>query len=290
MRRLIFCCTLLFASTGFSQQFEPSTDPNGPRITFDRVEIIDTITVDKLIEGTRRVAMNRYEFHFTNTGKQPLLVGYSNGSDPDFNCDYPHEPVKPGGRGTIVICADPYRWRMDKTYYINSTSVVPQTIHIKRVAAVSDSDLVADRKKYESHCMRMYVDSFPYSERESLKSESNRDLVDHSYYLVDTTKYYLSFDDRVLGKYGWTREKAGAGIPAGTVLKIKDVASVMKLEPGVLFWTIYFYDDHYTLLEKRITTFKEISDKKRGTMLYNEEIIMYKNGVETGRSIRTSTN
>jgi hypothetical protein len=290
MKFLLCCFTSFLFSIAFAQNYEPSTERNGPQMTFDQNEIIDTITVDKLVEGRRTVAMNRYEFHFTNTGKQPLLVGYSNGSDPDFNCSYPNEPVKPGGRGTIVICAEPTRWRMDKTYHINSTSVIPQTIHIKRVPAISDSDLVLNRRHYESHCMRMYVDSLPYSKRESLKDEANSNLTDHSYYLVDTTKYYLSFDDAVLGKYGAMHEKAGADIPHGTMLRVREEEYIMKTKPGALLWTNYYYDDHYQLLEKRITTFKEVSDKKRGVLLFNEEIITYKNGIETERRKRILTN
>jgi hypothetical protein len=282
--------TFLFTPAFAQQIYEPSTDRNGPQMTFDQNEIIDTITIDKLVEGTSQVAMNRYEFHFTNTGKQPLLVGYSNGSDPDFNCDYPTEPIKPGERGTIVICASPERWRMDKTYNINSTSVVPQSIHIKRVSAVSDSDLVRSRRKYESHCMRMYVDSLPYSKRESLKTERNYSLIDHSYYLVDTTVYFFSFDEPLMGPYGTLREKKDADIPPGTVLRIEEEAFIVKVNPGTLYRTDYYYDKYFGLIQKRIITIKDVPDDHKGTIYFLEENIDYKKGIETGRTTKILKN
>jgi hypothetical protein len=290
MRILISLIIFLLSSKLFSQDIQPSTDPNGPQITFDQNEIIDTITPDKLDEATGWVLHNQYEFHFTNTGKEPLFVGQSAGSDPDFNCDWTHEPIKPGGRGVIVICAYEKRYRMDKKYIINSNSVTQQIIHIQRVNAVSDSDLVINRRKYESHCMRIYVDSMPYKERDTLKNENNRNLVDHSYYLIDTTKYYLSFDDKALGMYGYQREKNGADIPYGTVLRTREEEYIIKWKPGTLCWTDYYYDDQFALLQKRITTIKDLEHQPKGGILFNVEIISYKNGVETGRENREMTN
>lgn len=47
--------------------------------------------------------MSDYDFHFTNHGKQPLLIASAVGSCGCTASDYPHEPVAPGKSGIIHV-------------------------------------------------------------------------------------------------------------------------------------------------------------------------------------------
>ena len=139
---------LLFCFLFFPGLALPAQNIKGPQSKFDTPEIIDTITVAGLDTNSMEVAGdNLYIFRFTNVGNEPLILGQSNGSDPDFNCEWPHEPIKPGGHGEVVICAWRGRLRMDKIYRINDNSVTPQTIHIKRVLK-QDSAYVQLQRRY----------------------------------------------------------------------------------------------------------------------------------------------
>jgi len=80
------------------------TTPNGPIISFDQTKIVDTIFCDTLITGNLKIPAKSYYFHFTNIGDTPLVVELALGNGLAFNCQYPKEPIAPGGKGCFTIC------------------------------------------------------------------------------------------------------------------------------------------------------------------------------------------
>ena len=70
-------------------------------ITFEKLEIIDTIYVDK--DSTERNYAKHYEFCFINSGSASLLISYTGGCDPCFMNKYPNVPIKPGQKSSILI-------------------------------------------------------------------------------------------------------------------------------------------------------------------------------------------
>lgn len=45
----------------------------------------------------------KYYFVFKNTGNEPLIIEYAQGSDPDFPFYYPRMPIKPGEIDSIGV-------------------------------------------------------------------------------------------------------------------------------------------------------------------------------------------
>ena len=89
---MIACC--LFAAKGYSQQEQ--ANPNAPEITFaETVHDFGTVPLNGVAE---------WEFTFTNTGKEPLIVQNCSSS---CGCTAPtcpkDKPVLPGEKGTIKV-------------------------------------------------------------------------------------------------------------------------------------------------------------------------------------------
>jgi hypothetical protein len=72
----------------------PPIDPNAPVMTFDSL----TYNFGTVIQGTQ---INK-EFHFTNTGKSPLIISNVVGSGSTY-AEYPKEPIAPGKSGIIKV-------------------------------------------------------------------------------------------------------------------------------------------------------------------------------------------
>jgi len=90
---MIACC--FFAAKGFSQEPEKKENPNAPELTFEAtVHDFGTIPLNSDAE---------YEFTFTNTGKEPLIIQVCQGSCTCTAPVCPKEPVKPGEKGTIKV-------------------------------------------------------------------------------------------------------------------------------------------------------------------------------------------
>jgi hypothetical protein len=91
---MIACC--LFAAKGYGQEPAKDENPNAPEITFtETVHDFGTIPLNGEAE---------YEFTFTNTGKEPLIIQRCNAG---CSCTVPacptDKPVKPGEKGTIKV-------------------------------------------------------------------------------------------------------------------------------------------------------------------------------------------
>lgn len=95
MKKLFILMLLLGAGTLMAQQ--PATAPttNGPEITFAKL-VHDYGTVFVGSDGS-------YEFEFTNTGNEPLIL-----SQPRSSCgctvpDWPRKPIMPGEKEKIKV-------------------------------------------------------------------------------------------------------------------------------------------------------------------------------------------
>lgn len=70
-----------------------------------------------------------YEFKFTNTGKQPLIITNARGSCGCTVPTYSKEPIKPGETGTIKVSYDTKRvGGFTKTVTIESNATTPTRI------------------------------------------------------------------------------------------------------------------------------------------------------------------
>jgi uncharacterized protein (DUF58 family) len=95
MKKFFFL--LLFLGVGSLMAQQPATAPttNGPEITFNKL-VHDYGTIFVGSDGT-------YEFEFTNTGNEPLIL-----SQPRSSCgctvpDWPRKPILPGEKEKIKV-------------------------------------------------------------------------------------------------------------------------------------------------------------------------------------------
>jgi hypothetical protein len=80
--------------TGYVIIPPPPIDPNAPVMTFDSL----TYNFGTVIQGTQI----KKEFHFTNTGKTPLIISNVVGSGSTY-AEYPKAPIAPGKSGIIKV-------------------------------------------------------------------------------------------------------------------------------------------------------------------------------------------
>ena len=78
-----------------------TVNPNAAEITFES-ETHDFGTFKKGGDGT-------YDFKFTNTGKEPLIISNARGSCGCTVPNWPKEPIKPGETGVIKVTYDTKR-------------------------------------------------------------------------------------------------------------------------------------------------------------------------------------
>lgn len=108
-------------------QAKTNENPNAPEISFEK-DVHDFGTIKFGGDGV-------YEFKFTNTGKEPLIISNAQGS---CGCTVPtwsKEPIKPNGSGTIKVSYDTKRpGPFSKTVTITSNAKsASKTITVKGI-------------------------------------------------------------------------------------------------------------------------------------------------------------
>lgn len=105
MKKIILLATVLITSHVWMNAQEVVTDdkpnPNAPDLTFEKEEH-DFGTIEKGGNGT-------YEFVFTNTGKEPLIISNAKGSCGCTVPSWPKDPIAPGAKGSIKVTYDTQR-------------------------------------------------------------------------------------------------------------------------------------------------------------------------------------
>lgn len=99
MKKLLLLPLFLLGSMTVSKAQAPVTSgletKNGPVMTFDVLEYnYGTIKQGESVT---------HEFKFKNTGREPLIINNAVGSCGCTVPDYPKEPIKPNGTGTIKV-------------------------------------------------------------------------------------------------------------------------------------------------------------------------------------------
>ncbi|HOZ81752.1 MAG TPA: DUF1573 domain-containing protein [Bacteroidia bacterium] len=105
MKKLFFAALILCATTAVNAQDDtkkaPAANPNAPDISFES-ETHDFGTIPYSGNGT-------YEFKFTNTGKEPLVISNAKGSCGCTVPSWPKEPILKGHSGVISVHYDTKR-------------------------------------------------------------------------------------------------------------------------------------------------------------------------------------
>jgi hypothetical protein len=117
MKKLIATFTVaLFALASFAQ-----TKTTSPVIEFEK-EVHDYGTIEQNGNGT-------YEFVFTNSGKEPLVISNCKGSCGCTVPSWPNEPIAPGSTGVIKVKYDTKRLgQFQKSVTITSNSETPTKV------------------------------------------------------------------------------------------------------------------------------------------------------------------
>lgn len=110
-----------------------SINPNAPKMEFEK-EVIDYGTIEQNSNGVR-------EFHFKNTGKEPLIISNAVGSCGCTTPEWPKEPIKPGEKAVIKVKYDTNRiGNFEKTVTITSNASTPQKVLRIRGAVKAKAD------------------------------------------------------------------------------------------------------------------------------------------------------
>lgn len=110
-------------------QGAPSTaavqNPNGPVMTFEVTEF----NFGSIKQGD----VVTHEFHFKNTGKEPLIINNAVGSCGCTVPDWPKEPIKPGGEAVIKVTFNSAGKlnQQDKTVTITYDTDKQVVLHLK---------------------------------------------------------------------------------------------------------------------------------------------------------------
>ncbi len=125
--------TIVSAAMAFALG-QNSTNPNAPQITFETEEH-DYGTITQGGNGT-------YEFVFTNTGKEPLIITSSKGSCGCTVPSWPNEPIAPGASEVIKVKYDTKRLgAFNKSVTITSNAATPtKVIKIKGKVVAESGD------------------------------------------------------------------------------------------------------------------------------------------------------
>jgi len=121
----------------------PKENPNAAEITFD-TELHDYGTIKQGAEGT-------YEFKFTNTGKESLIINNAKGSCGCTVPTYPKEPIKKGQSSIIKVHYDTNRiGAFSKTVTITSNAkTASKVISIKGNVEAAPKDQTTPFKKMD---------------------------------------------------------------------------------------------------------------------------------------------
>ncbi|MSP68919.1 MAG: DUF1573 domain-containing protein [Bacteroidetes bacterium] len=99
MKKLLFLPLMILGSLTQANAQAPVTSgletKNGPVMTFDALEY----SFGNIKQGETAT----HEFKFKNSGKEPLIINNAVGSCGCTVPDYPKEPIKPKGTGTIKV-------------------------------------------------------------------------------------------------------------------------------------------------------------------------------------------
>lgn len=125
MKKIVLAFVLLFSMVMVNAQ-EEAKNTNGPEITFkETVHDYGTIYVDG--DGA-------YDFEFTNTGNEPLIL-----SKPRSSCGctvpaWPKEPILPGETNTIKVTYNTHKagpFNKTVTVYSNAANSANVMLRIK---------------------------------------------------------------------------------------------------------------------------------------------------------------
>ena len=122
MKKFIYSLFIIAAAgfTANAQSADKATGAN-PEINFEK-ETHDFGTIPYEGDGV-------YEFKFTNTGKQPLIITNARGSCGCTVPTYSKEPIAPGATGTIKVSYDTKRvGGFTKTVTVESNAATPTRI------------------------------------------------------------------------------------------------------------------------------------------------------------------
>ncbi|MGI8893793.1 MAG: DUF1573 domain-containing protein [Bacteroidia bacterium] len=123
MKKLFYSLFIIAAagSTANAQQSDAAKSGPTAEIAFEK-ETHDFGTMPYEADGA-------YEFKFTNTGKQPLIITNARGSCGCTVPTYSKEPIAPGASGTIKVSYDTKRvGGFTKTVTIESNAATPTRI------------------------------------------------------------------------------------------------------------------------------------------------------------------
>jgi hypothetical protein len=105
MKKLLLASFLIASAFTLKAQDDsqksPANNPNAPEITFEK-DVHDFGTIPYSGNGT-------YEFKFTNTGKEPLVISNAKGSCGCTVPSWPKEPILKGHSGVINVQYDTKR-------------------------------------------------------------------------------------------------------------------------------------------------------------------------------------
>ena len=136
-----FCMVGLVSAQTQTSTTAATPNPNAAEITFKK----DVHDFGTLKNG----APAEYEFEFTNTGKEPLIISDAKGSCGCTVPQWPKEPIAPGKSGKIKVTYDSKRTgNIDKKVTITSNAKTnPKEIFIKgNVLAPEDQNNLAPVK------------------------------------------------------------------------------------------------------------------------------------------------
>jgi len=131
-KAIMFAALLFFAGVSNAQESKPvapaqiQENKNAPEIKFE-VETYDFGTIKQGDKVT-------YDFNFTNTGKEPLIISNAQGSCGCTVPVWPKEPIAKSAKGTInVVFNSAGKMGMqDKTVTISSNGKTGQVVlHLK---------------------------------------------------------------------------------------------------------------------------------------------------------------
>ena len=130
MKKIIFLCMLSCASLityaqtekkGDAKQETKAVDANAAEITFES-ELHDFGTIDYAGDG-------KFDFKFTNTGKEPLIISDARGSCGCTVPKWPKEPILKGQSNIVNVSYDTKRpGPFTKTVTINSNAKTPSKV------------------------------------------------------------------------------------------------------------------------------------------------------------------